>query len=92
MFLDYRLELIIHSVLLGVLMWFVGFSKNGEEAIGGYCAINYIAVIVYTHVKYKGDPEYNFIQSTYFFAVAGEMCAAVVGGLFVAAVLESILN
>ena len=94
MFLDYRLELIIHSVLLGVLIWFFGGTTvdSLEAVIGGYCAIYSIAVIAYAHFTSKGDPECNFIQSTYLFAVAGEMCAAALGGCFVAAVLESILN
>lgn len=92
MFIDIRLEMIIHSVLLGVLMWFVGFSENGEESIGVYCAVNYIAMVVYTHFKYKGDPEYQEIQAIHHFTLTAEMVTCIIGGLFVAGALEGIFN
>ena len=91
MFIDYRLELIIHSLLLGVLIWFAG-SSLWEDVIVGYCGLISIAGMAYAHFKYKGDPEYNFITSTYFFAVAGVFVAVPIGGLFVACALEGILN
>jgi len=91
MFIYPPIETIIHSVILGVLMWFFGFP-DGESVASGYFIGHFIVAMVYTRVKYKDDPEYKFIQSTHFFLYIAEACAYAIGGLFVAAALEGILN